>query len=158
MELVADIQPGNAATESDQADRVYSVNPTGPVQRNSTITVKVYAAIVSPTTPTTAPTVAPASAAPGAAVTVTWTDQSCPSGQTLSGYEVLAEGGGTSSPAPSGADSNSATVTAGSSTFTVKFRYFCGEVGSEYSPATTVTVAAVPVAPVATPAPTATTG
>ena len=153
MELVADIQSGNAATEVEQEDRVYSVNPTGPVQRNSTITVKVYAPIVAPTTPSAAPTVTPAAAAPGTAVTVTWTHQTCPSGQERSGYEVLAEGGGTSSPAPSGPDSTSATVTAGSATFTVKFRYFCGQVGSEYSPAATVTVPAVPAA---TPTPTAT--
>ncbi|TFD47751.1 serine/threonine protein kinase [Cryobacterium frigoriphilum] len=155
MALVANIEPGNAATTGDDVDKVYSVNPTGPVQKNATITVKVYAEIVAPTTPGAAPTVAPAATTPGTAVTVTWTDQSCPSGQTLSGYEVLAEGGGTSSPAPSGADSNSATVTAGSSTFTVKFRFFCGQVGSEYSPAATVTVAAVP-SPAATPTPTPT--
>ena len=156
MSLVANIEAGNTAAEEGQEDTVYSVNPTGPVQRNATITVKVYSAIVAPTTPSATPTVAPNPTTPGTLVTVTWTDQSCPSGQTLSGYEVLAEGGGTLSPPPTGAESNSTQVTAGESDFTVKLRYFCGQVSSEYSPAASVEVAAAAVV-IPTPVPTPTT-
>ncbi|TFC91071.1 serine/threonine protein kinase [Cryobacterium sinapicolor] len=135
MEFVADVQTGNAATTPDQiADTVYDVNPTGPVTKGSTITVTVYGAAATPDDPTAAPTVAPASVASGAEVTATWAAQTCPSGQTLSGYEVVADGAA-ESPGPVGPDATSAKITAGpaAGTFTVKFRYFCGQVESAYS-------------------------
>ncbi len=140
MGFVADVQTGNAATTPEQiADTVYEVNPTGPVTKGSTITVKVYAPAVTPDEPTAAPTVAPATTiVAGAQATVTWTAQSCPSGQTLSGYEVVADGNAVS-PGPVGPDATSTTLTAGpdAGTFTVKFRYFCGQVESAYSASST---------------------
>ncbi|HSP51962.1 MAG TPA: protein kinase, partial [Cryobacterium sp.] len=147
MEFVADVQTGNAATTPDQiADTVYDVNPTGPVTKGSTITVTVYGAAATPDDPTAAPTVTPASVASGAEVTATWAAQSCPSGQTLSGYEVVAEGAA-ESPGPVGPDATSTKITAGpgAGTFTVKFRYFCGQVESAYSGSSTpVTVTPAP--------------
>jgi len=128
-------------------DTVYSVNPTGPVRKGEKITVKVYGSAVTPDAPATAPTATPAATAQKKPVTINWTAQSCPSGQNLSGYEVLAEGQGAESPAPVGADTTSAVVTTGpeTGTFTVKFRYFCGDTPSPYSPSSTpVTVTAVP--------------
>jgi cytoskeletal protein RodZ len=135
--LVANMVEGNAATTAADVDKVYDVNPTGPVKKQTAITAKYYAAVVAPDAPTSAPTVTPATTTTGKTVTVTWPKQSCPSGQTLAGYEVLAEGQGAVSPAPTGADVTSATVTAGPNpgTFTVAFRYFCGDQPSEYSPA-----------------------
>jgi cytoskeletal protein RodZ len=134
--LVANMVEGNAATTAADVDKVYDVNPTGPVKKQTAITAKYYAAVVAPDAPTSAPTVTPATTTTGKTVTVTWPKQSCPSGQTLAGYEVLAEGQGAVSPAPTGADVTSATVTAGPNpgTFTVTFRYFCGDQPSEYSP------------------------
>jgi len=142
MELVADVQTGNAATTPDQVDTVYFVNPTGPVKKNSTITLKVYGPIVTPEAPSTAPTATPVTVAAAGTVTATWTAQSCPSGQTLSGYEVLVEGNGATvtSANPTTADVLTATITAGTGDFTVKYRFFCGQVQSAYSPAATVTV------------------
>ena len=57
-------------------------------------------------------------------------------------YDVKAEGNGATSPSPVSADTTTATVTAGTGDFTVQYRYFCGPVASEFSPATTVTVTA----------------
>ncbi|TFC82941.1 serine/threonine protein kinase [Cryobacterium sp. TMT1-21] len=143
MGFVADVQTGNASTTPEQvADTVYDVNPTGPVKKGEKITVKVYAPAVSPDAPTAAPTAAPATVAPGGTVTVSWAAQSCPSGQTLSGYEVLAEGQDAVSPGPVGPDATTATVTAGpaAGTFTVKFRYFCGQTESDWSASSTPVV------------------
>ncbi|TFC94800.1 MULTISPECIES: serine/threonine-protein kinase [Cryobacterium] len=145
--LVADVQPGNAAAAADQiVDTVYEVNPTGPVTKGSTITVTVYTAAEPPDAPTGAPTVAPATAVAGTQVTASWTAQSCPSGQTLSGYEVVADGAA-ESPGPVGPDATSTTITAGpdAGTFTVKFRYICGQASSDYSaPSNPVAVTAAP--------------
>jgi tRNA A-37 threonylcarbamoyl transferase component Bud32 len=140
MGFVADVQTGNAATTPQQiADTVYDVNPTGPVKKGEKITVKVYAPAVTPDAPAAAPTVAPATVKADGTVTVTWAAQSCPSGQTLSGYEVLAEGQGAISPGPVDANTTTAKVTAGpdAGTFTVKFRYFCGQIQSPYSASST---------------------
>ncbi|MBC7442404.1 MAG: serine/threonine-protein kinase [Ramlibacter sp.] len=141
--FVADVQTGNAATTPEQvADTVYDVNPTGPVKKGEKITVKVYAPAVSPDAPTAAPTVAPATVAAGGTVTATWTAQSCPSGQTLSGYEVVAEGQDAVSPGPVGPDATTATIKAGpaAGNFTVKFRYFCGQAESPWSVSSTPVV------------------
>ena len=146
LELVANVETGNAATTPDQVDTVYRVNPTGPVDKGDTITVTVYGAVVTPDTPTAGPTqidpVPPAAIIPGQSVTLSWPAQSCPSGQILSGYEVVAEGNGAAvqPPNPTAADVTEIKVTVGTGTFTVKYRYFCGQIESGYSPATTVTV------------------
>ena len=146
LELSADVETGNAATTPDQVDTVYRVNPTGPVDKGDTITVTVYGAVVTPDTPTAGPTqvdpMPPAAIIPGQSVTLSWPAQSCPSGQTLSGYEVVAEGNGAAvqPPNPTAADVTEIKVTVGTGTFTVKYRYFCGQIESGYSPATTVTV------------------
>ena len=146
LELSANVETGNAATTPDQVDTVYRVNPTGPVDKGDTITVTVYGAVVTPDTPTAGPTqidpVPPAAIIPGQSVTLSWPAQSCPSGQILSGYEVVAEGNGAAvqPPNPTAADVTEIKVTVGTGTFTVKYRYFCGEKESGYSPATTVTV------------------
>ncbi|MEO6310619.1 MAG: serine/threonine-protein kinase [Leifsonia sp.] len=142
MDLVANIQTGKAAENNDQVDRVYDVNPTGPVTLKQTITVTVYGPVATPDTPSSAPTATPSSVASGENVEVSWAAATCPTGQTLSGYEVKAEGNGATSPSPVAADTTTATVTAGTGDFTVQYRYFCGPVASEFSPATTVTVTA----------------
>lgn len=146
LELSANVETGNAATTPDQVDYVYRVNPTGPVDKGDTITVTVYGAVVTPDTPTAGPTqddpVPSAAIIPGQSVTLSWPAQSCPSGQILSGYEVVAEGNGAAvqPPNPTAADVTEIKVTVGTGTFTVKYRYFCGPIESGYSPATTVTV------------------
>ena len=144
LQLVADVQTGNAATTPDDVDKVYEVNPTGAVKIGETITVTVYGPVVTPTTPSSAPTREGSDpVAPGQAVTISWPAASCPSGQTLTGYEVSADGGAAvQQPNPTSATATSATITAGNSNFTVKYRYFCGQIESGYSPALSVTVQA----------------
>ncbi|TFD84394.1 serine/threonine protein kinase [Cryobacterium lactosi] len=154
--LSANVVADKAAPAEDQADRVYAINPTGRVAEGTEITVRVYSEFVPPLpdAPSGTPTATPATVAPAGTVTVTWPAQTCPAGQELSGYELLAEGNGVSSPPPTGADTTTATVTAGTGNFTVKFRYLCGDVASDYSASTTVTVTApvVPTTPATPPA------
>jgi serine/threonine protein kinase len=143
LDLSANVVNERAAETSDQIDRVYEVNPTGSVAKGTTITVSVYGALALPATPTSAPTADPSSVEPAGEVTVSWPAQTCPTGQELSGYEVVAEGGGAVSPAPGGGPTTSTGVTAGTGNFTVKYQYFCGDVSSGYSPTTSVVVEAV---------------
>ncbi|WP_022887546.1 protein kinase domain-containing protein [Glaciibacter superstes] len=149
--LVANVATGNAATTPDAVDTVYTVNPTGPVEKGTSITVTVYGAVVTPDAPANGPTIETSGdIAPGSAVQVSWAAQSCPSGQTLSGYEVVAEGNGAAvqPPNPTSADVTQATITAGSGNFTVKFRYFCGQIESGFSPTSPVTVKSTTTDPI----------
>jgi serine/threonine protein kinase len=144
LELVADVQPGNAATSADQVDIVYFVNPTGPVEKGTTITLRAYGpvAVVTPDAPTGPPTATPSTdVKPGTDVTISWTAQSCPTGQTLEGYKVVVEGEGAT---PQGETSTAADVTtlkvkAGTAPFSVRYSYTCDGVESEMSGAVTVT-------------------
>jgi serine/threonine-protein kinase len=143
LELVADMQEGNAADTQDNVDKVYSVNPTGPVKKGTTITAKYYAPVVMPDPPSDPPTANPSEkVVPGSTVTVTWPAQSCPSGQTLAGYQVVAEGNGAAVQGanPTSPDVTQATVTAGTGDFTVAYSYFCGQQQSDSSPTATVKV------------------
>lgn len=157
LELSANVvNDQRAAASADQVDRVYEINPTGSVNKGTTIEVSVYGALALPTAPSGPPTVDPGTVEPGGEVTVSWPAQSCPAGRDLTGYEVLAEGNGVVSPGIAGADATSATVTAGTGDFTVKFQYLCGDdAPSGYSPTASVIVEAEEV-PTPTPTPTAT--
>jgi hypothetical protein len=158
LELSANVVNDQRAAESeDQIDTVYEINPTGSVAKGTTITVSVYGDLALPAAPTSAPGADPSTVVPAGTVTVSWPAQTCPTGQTLSGYEVVAEGNNAVSPAPTGAGATTATVTAGTGDFTVKYQYFCGDVSSGYSPTTQVVVEAVEEpAPAPVPAPAAT--
>jgi eukaryotic-like serine/threonine-protein kinase len=141
--LGADLQEGNAADSPENVDKVYSVNPTGPIKKGTTITAKYYAPVVMPDAPTQAPQADPAEkVVPGSTVTVTWPAQSCPSGQTLAGYQIVAEGNGAAVQGanPTSPDVTQTMVTAGTGDFTVTYSYFCGQQQSDSSPATTVKV------------------
>ncbi|WP_104134395.1 protein kinase [Cryobacterium sp. Y62] len=136
MGFVAFIEAGNAAGSADDVDKVYQVNPRGPVPAGTTVTLTVYGAFPTPSTPSSKPTVTPVAVAEDGTVTVSWGAQTCPTGQTLSGYKVVADGGGASVAADglTSADVLTTTVTAGNANFTVTFSYFCGQVSSDSSP------------------------
>jgi serine/threonine protein kinase len=141
MDLGANIVIGKAAENNDQVDTVYGVNPTGPIPFKQTITVTVYGPVATPDTPGSGPSASPSDVASGGTVNVSWPAASCPSGQTLSGYEIQVDSGATITSAnPTPANVTTATITAGTSDFNVKYRYFCGPVATDWSPATTVTV------------------
>ena len=139
---------GNAATDPADAGTVYAVNPTGPVEQGSQITITYYADPVAPSAPSSAPTVNPATTAPNTDVQVSWPGQNCPAGQTLTGYEVAVTGDASiPNNAVVGASTTSATVRAGTSDFEVTYRYFCGPLDSPFSPPAQVTVQAATSTP-----------
>ncbi|MFC9917241.1 serine/threonine-protein kinase [Agromyces binzhouensis] len=132
-------QEGAPATTPDQANTVSDVNPSGPVEIGTTITVTYLGAPETPSAPANAPTVNPADVASGGIVQVSWPAASCPSGQQLSGYEVAVTNDATA-PSPVGAGTTSVNVQAGSQDFEVTYRYFCGQLDSPFSPAAPVTI------------------
>jgi eukaryotic-like serine/threonine-protein kinase len=137
--FVVSTQEGAPATSPDQANTVSDVNPSGPVPIGSTITVTYLGAPETPSAPANAPTVNPAEVASGGIVQVSWPAATCPSGQQLSGYEVAVTNDATA-PSPVGAGTTSVNVQAGSQSFEVTYRYFCGQLDSPFSPAAPVTV------------------
>jgi serine/threonine-protein kinase len=139
--FVSTVVTGNAATNPDDVGRVSDVDPSGPVRLGETVTVTVYGPVTTPDAPSGPPTTNGLPVLSGGNVQVNWPAQSCPSGQTLSGYELSAEGNGASitSANPTGATVTTATVEAGTGPFTLKFRYFCGAVESDFSESITIT-------------------
>ena len=137
-------QAGAAATEPGLANTVSEVNPSGPVQPGTTITLTYLTDPVAPTAPSSAPTTNSNPADAGSQVTVQWSAQSCPAGQTLSGYEVAVSGDASVPNNPVfGPGTTSAQInvndTPGGS-FDVTYRYFCGQLDSPFSPALTVDI------------------
>ena len=81
----------------------------------------------------------------GSTVQVSWTQQSCPSGQTLSGYTITVSGGsiqGSSNPGQTSVGPGQTSVsvqvanTPGSN-LAADFLYFCGQLSSPSSPTST---------------------
>ncbi len=138
-------QAGAAATEPGLANTVSEVNPSGPVQPGTTITLTYLTDPVAPSAPSSAPTTNENPVEPDVGqITVNWTSQSCPAGQTLSGYEVAVTGDATVpnnpvfGPGTTSAQVNVTNTPGGS--FNVTFRYFCGQLDSPFSPALTVNI------------------
>ena len=138
-------EAGAAATEPGLANTVSEVNPSGPVQPGTTITLTYFTDPVAPSAPTSAPTTNtnPVKANVGQ-ITVNWTAQSCPAGQTLSGYEVAVTGDASVPNNPVfGPGTTSAQINVNNTpdgSFDVTFRYFCGQLDSPFSPALTVDI------------------
>jgi serine/threonine-protein kinase len=139
-------EAGGAATEPGLANTVSEVNPSGPVQPGTTITLTYLTDPVAPSAPTAPPTTtANSPVKPNVGqITVNWTTQSCPAGQTLSGYEVSVTGDATVpnnpvfGPGTTSAQINVNNAPGGS--FDVTYRYFCGQLDSPFSPALTVDI------------------
>lgn len=92
-DLVASCVEGNAApTEADQ-NLVYEVDPTGRVPVGTTIQLTFYGAQVALEAPSAA-TLTPSTTPPGGAITVTWSQYACPSGEgSPSSYNFTAVNG-----------------------------------------------------------------
>ena len=139
-------EEGGAATEPGLANTVSEVNPSGPVQPGTTITLTLPdRPRVAPSAPSDAPTTTDDPVEPDVGqVTVNWTAQTCPAGQTLSGYEVSVTGDATVPNNPVfGPGTTSASVNVNNTpggSFDVTFRYFCGQLDSPFSPALTVDI------------------
>jgi serine/threonine-protein kinase len=136
-------QNGNAADPAN-ANTVTDVNPSGPVPPGTTITLTFQGEPEQPAAPSTGPSTNTSSVQAGGPVQVSWTAQSCPAGQTLSGYELQTTNGATpaSQVLPAGTVNSSVTAPNAAGTFQITFSYFCGPQQSPVSPATTVTVTA----------------
>lgn len=90
--LTPDISPGNFAPAPQQAGLVYSVNPTGSVEKGTVITVKVWASIPDPTTPPT-PSSSANTVVQGETVTISWPIyQGCSPGTSRTAYTVTLSG------------------------------------------------------------------
>ncbi|MCO5953829.1 serine/threonine-protein kinase [Microbacterium yannicii] len=93
--LGASCVEGNAAPDEASQGKVYSVSPTGNVQKGTVIELTTYAGQVPMPTPGS-PTFqgSPASVAPGKAVTVMWDGYTCPSGTgSVSAYTFTVQNG-----------------------------------------------------------------
>ncbi|NQX13966.1 protein kinase [Microbacteriaceae bacterium VKM Ac-2855] len=135
-------EDGTAATTADQVGTVEDVNPTANVPAGTTIVVTVYTDVVTPTAPASAPTTPSATVAAGASFNVTLPAAGCPTGTSLSGYRVAADGGDASVTSTNPSNSNTALITAGPTAGSISITYtvICGETESSASPALTVTV------------------
>ena len=92
--MVASIEPGSPATEAKQVNTVFSVNPTGPVQKGATITLRVYTAVSPIATPSDTVTASPTSGQgmANSQITVTFGSAVCPAGQSLIGRRLWVNG------------------------------------------------------------------
>nr|WP_056170007.1 protein kinase [Leifsonia sp. Leaf325] len=144
--LNANVTTGNAATDPAQVDTVYAVNPTGNLDPGAELTLTVYGDVVAPGK-ATAPTLDGDDPVPANTdVTVTWDTQSCPAGQTLSGYNVAVSGATLKVQDQTPGGTRTAVVTSGDagSSFQVTLQYFCGQIESPVSDPLTVNVEAAP--------------
>ena len=138
-------QEGGAATDPGQAFTVTDVNPSGPVPPGTTITLTYLTDPVAPSAPSGPPTTENNPVQPDVGqISVNWTAQACPSGQTLSGYEVAVTGDASVpnnpvfGPGTTSAQINVNNTPGGS--FDVTYRYFCGQLDSPFSPPLTVNI------------------
>jgi len=131
-------QESGKATEASQNDTVSDVNPSGPVPVGTTITLSFLGAPDAPSAPSSPPTANPSTVPVGGTVAVSWPAQTCPAGPALSGYRLIGSDG-TSQPI-GGGTTNATLAPQTPGELQLTFTYFCGQVESPASPATTVTV------------------
>ncbi|WP_166983029.1 serine/threonine-protein kinase [Paramicrobacterium fandaimingii] len=144
-------QTGDAATSSDQVDKVTDVNPYGKVNPGDTITLTVYGGLASPDAPTEAPSVNNCTgsgcefmaSAENNTVTATWnTYTSCPAGTSVTGYRIQVSGGTVQSSdiKPGGNQAVTVTIDENASQLTVSWSVLCGEAESQPSPNTVTSI------------------
>ncbi|MBW8872525.1 MAG: PASTA domain-containing protein, partial [Leifsonia sp.] len=146
--MVADVSQGNAATTQDQANKVYSVNPTGPVPKGSTVSVKVYGPVAPIPTPTDTVSATPESGqgTPNSQISVSFGSATCPAGQNLVGRRLYING----QPQTPVNDTKMVWSPSAPGTYQLTYTIFCGEsVESGQSPALAYQV----VSSTSTPAP-----
>ncbi|HEU0256891.1 MAG TPA: protein kinase [Microbacteriaceae bacterium] len=140
---------GKPATSPSQVGTVYDVNPTGNVRRTQPIQFTVYSKMAAPSTPGAAPGLSQTTAAPGDTVTVTFGQDSCPSGQTLTAHQLYVQAPGQST--AQGEDKVDVNVSpavwnvpadAAPGTYQISYTIYCGDTESKPSPSVAVTVTA----------------
>lgn len=139
--MVADVQTGSAASSAGQVNTVYSVNPTGPVQKGTTITVKVYGPVTPIPTPSDTVTANPPSGqgAANSQITVSFGSATCPAGQNLTGRRLFVNG----QPQAPVNDTKFTWSPTAPGQYTLSYSIFCNQgesVESAQSPTTPYTV------------------
>ena len=142
--MSASVSPGSTAPSADQVGLVYFIDPTGNVAKGSLITVKTYAPIPQPTQPAPMTAATPGPYAVNSTVTVNWpTYTGCPTGTTLTAYNVTTENGtippGTN-PIPPGTTSVTVTVASSPGTTKVSYTAACDANPSPAAPVLSLTV------------------
>ena len=151
--MVADVQTGSAASTAGDVNTVYSVNPTGPVQKGATITIKVYGPVTPIPTPSDTVSANPPSGqgAANSQITVSFGSATCPAGQNLTGRRLFVNG----QPQPTPVNDTKTTwAPTAAGDYTLSYSIFCNQGESiESSPSPTVPYT-VEAAGDSTPAPT----
>jgi serine/threonine protein kinase len=127
--LVMNATDGDPATTAAQVGTAEDVQPVGNnLQPGSTVNVSFYTAVAPPPAPTTPTTTDAAPYHAGDTVTVQWIDYTgCPSGLTLSGYNVTVNNGGNSVANPLLPADTQEDITVGSTGATsVTYTAICG--------------------------------
>ncbi|KIU02882.1 MULTISPECIES: protein kinase domain-containing protein [unclassified Frigoribacterium] len=146
---------GSSAPSPDQVGTVASIDPTGALEKGSSVTIYIYRAAPTPAQPST-PTATPGQIAAGQTATINWPAYTgCPTGYSLTGYSYTITGGTDTSGQSAGglgANATSLTVTAtAAGNLTVSYVANCGQIASEPSPGVTVTVTAPATSPAPSP-------
>ncbi len=156
--MKVNVEQGNQAPDQGSVDTVYRVNPTGTVPIGSTITIFVYSDIAKPNAPSSPASMQsdpPNTVVAGNEFKITLSSAQCPAGQTLAGYNITVDGGG-SLVGENGSTSLNATVKAkddaAGESIQITYTVICGAQESDPSPGLTVQVVAPPVEPSQPPA------
>jgi hypothetical protein len=154
--LASEFETGDPATTEPEVGLAYDYEPKdSDVEKGATITVYFYDEMAPPEEPETpsAPQSPSGEAIAGEEVTVSWPNYNgCPSGQSLTGYNVVVEGNGAATqdnPYPKRPPQATIALTDNPGDITVSYSAVCSDSESESSPAMTFTS----TAPAETPAP-----
>ncbi|MCU1545118.1 MAG: serine/threonine protein kinase [Homoserinimonas sp.] len=149
LELVANIIEGNVAPSPEEVGIVYRINPTGNLDKNTTVDVYVYSAIPAATKPS--PPTAPATVMADESFPVSWQSyQGCPFGTTRTAYRVTVTGGTflPANPVPAGTSQITVKPDADVSSVSISYLAECSGNLSPQSDAVTVAVTPLPAATV----------
>jgi eukaryotic-like serine/threonine-protein kinase len=148
LNLVLAATDGDPASTAAQVGLAEAVTPVGNLQPGSTVNVSFYTPVQPPPAPAAATAPGGPTYSPNTSVDVSWVDYTgCPSGQTLTGYNVTVTNGQASvnNPVtPAEAGESITTGMAGTGTTSVSYTAICGTgssaVTSDPSPALTLQI------------------
>ena len=160
--LDATAQPGSTAPTPADVGKVYALSQVGNVTKGAPVAVSYYADTAAPSAPGVAPTASTSSPVEGdSSFTVSWPAYKCAAGSQRTQYDLSVSGSAKDSITQLGPKTTQATIQAGlagTGPIKIKYKVYCGQKDSSYSPSLTVKVAKVapPPSVPATPADTST--
>jgi serine/threonine-protein kinase len=146
MNLVLAASDGDPASSASQVGTAYMVDPVGNLTPGTTVNVTFYTAVANPPAPAAPTTTDSAPYHAGDSVTVHWVAYlGCPSGLTLSGYNVTVTNGTASESNPLLPSNTEESITVGTTgSTTVTYTAICGSgsaaMQSDPSPALTLPI------------------